>query len=191
MRVSLWLGNRTGADSARCVLVLPGANFPVELPPLALPMRALALDGWTVWCASWDLANLNTEDRQAAISEAMARLDMSTASAPHRLVLAKSLGTYAAAAWAADHNVPAIWLTPLLAEGTCAANIARSTAPALLIGGTRDSAWDDDVAASTGKEILRVDDADHGLQAHSWRGDIEIVRTVTSAIQEFARVHVP
>lgn|GEM_PF-3378748 len=65
------------------------------------------------------------------VATAVRELGERTTFATHRLVIGKSLGTYAAA-WAADGPMPAVWLAPLLTDPSCVADIARSPAPALL-----------------------------------------------------------
>jgi len=52
------------------------------------------------------------------------------------LIIAKSLGTYAATL-AAEQELPAIWLTPLLHIEAIAKAIIRNPAAALLVGDTR------------------------------------------------------
>jgi hypothetical protein len=149
-------------------------------------MRALALDGWTLWHAAWEVDDLDDDARPAAVTRAVSQLDNLTASASRRLVLGKSLGTYAAA-WAADNKVPAIWLTPLLSDQSCAADIMRSAAPAVLVASTADIAWDDTAAGRTGKQIVRLRDADHGFHTGDWRREIDILCEVTDAVEVFAR----
>ena len=64
---------------------------------------------------------------------------------------------------AAERGLPGIWLTPLLHERSCVDGLRRRTAPALLVGGTRDEAWDGDLARELGDEVLELEGADHGL----------------------------
>lgn len=185
-----WVGNGPEADPARCVLVLPGRAYPVDLPGLALPMRALALDGWTIWHAVWELDDLEEEGRRKVVIRAVAELDELTASSSQRLVLGKSLGTYAAA-WAADKEVPAVWLTPLLIDQRCASDITRSTAPAMLVAGTADFTWDSAAADRTGKQVVRLAGADHSFQTGDWRREVEILREMTEAVEAFALAQSP
>jgi hypothetical protein len=64
-----------------------------------------------------------------------------------------SLGTHAASL-AAERELPAIGLTPLLHLPAVAAAIRRNPAPQLLIGGTADGSWVPEVAGSTGQQVL-------------------------------------
>jgi hypothetical protein len=190
MQIKRWAGNAPGADPSRCVLVLPGRAYPVEMPGLALPLRALALNGWTIWHAAWELDDLDEVARRAVVVRAVAELDQQTAASSQRVVLGKSLGTYAAG-WAADNGVPAIGLTPLLIDQSCAEDITRSTAPAMLVAGTADLTWDDAAAERTGKQIVRLAGADHGFQTGDWRAEVEILREVAEAVEAFARALSP
>ncbi|WP_136313542.1 hypothetical protein [Actinomyces procaprae] len=89
-----WMGNVSNADDERCLLVLPGLNYPAQLPGLYLPMRALSLEGWKVFHGQWELADLSAPERRAAVSEAAAEFVCRTAGAGRRLIMAKSLGRY-------------------------------------------------------------------------------------------------
>lgn len=183
--VALWQGSLPEADPGRRVLVLPGSGYSVDLPGLQLPMRALALAGWQVWAASWDVRD--AQDRTAAegvVVGAAEQFRGLVGSAP-QLVLAKSLGTMGAG-WVADRGVPAVWTTPLLTDDQCVADIARGTAPALLLAGSRDHTWDDDAAQRTGKPTRLIAGADHAWHTGDWREEIEVLRHLVAAVEEFA-----
>jgi hypothetical protein len=79
------------------------------------------------------------------------------------LIIGKSLATYAARV-AAEHALPAVWLTPLLAETYVVDALRDSSEPFLLVGGTADAlAWDSRVAHALSPHVLEVDGADHGM----------------------------
>ena len=80
------------------------------------------------------------------------------------LVLAKSLSTRAAAL-AAERSWPAVWLTPLLDDEESVAGLRARRAPALLVGGTADSAWDGDLARELSDDVLELPGADHSVGA--------------------------
>ena len=80
----------------------------------------------------------------------------------HPLLIAKSLGTNAAAL-AAERHLPAVWLTPLLTLPWLTAALSRATAPFLLVGGTADAMWDATLASRLSPFVLEIDSADHGL----------------------------
>jgi hypothetical protein len=79
------------------------------------------------------------------------------------LLIAKSLGTNAAAL-AAERDLPAVWLTPVLTVPWIATAMERATAPFLLVGGTGDPMWDGDLARRLSPYVLEVEGADHGMQ---------------------------
>jgi hypothetical protein len=102
------------------------------------------------------------------------------------VLIAKSLGTYAARL-AAERELPAIWLTPLLTRPPVAEAITRNPAPQLLIGGTADHRWWDAAAArATGKQVLTIQDGTHSLRVPGpVRNFTDVLGTVGTAIEEF------
>lgn len=101
------------------------------------------------------------------------------------LLIGKSLGTYAARL-AADHRLPAVWLTPLLTDAYVVDGLARATEPRLLIGGTSDPHWDGAVARRLSPHVLEIPAADHGLQVPGPVSDsIAVLARVVAAIDEF------
>jgi pimeloyl-ACP methyl ester carboxylesterase len=101
------------------------------------------------------------------------------------VIVAKSLGTHAAGL-AAERQLPAIWLTPLLYDDAITDAIARNPAPALLVGGTRDRSWIPEAAARTGKTVVTIDDADHGLRPLGpLRAYTNALGTIGTAMEEF------
>jgi hypothetical protein len=99
---------------------------------------------------------------RAHMAAALQRLSVAARTATP-VIIAKSLGTYAAAL-AAERQLPAIWLTPLLHIEPMAEAITRNPAPALLVGGTRDRSWLPHVAEVTGKTLVTIEGGDHGLR---------------------------
>lgn len=78
------------------------------------------------------------------------------------LLVAKSMTTLLTG-FAAEHGLAGVWLTPLLDQPECVDGLRRRTAPALLVGGTNDPAWDGRLARELADEVLELEDADHGL----------------------------
>jgi hypothetical protein len=77
------------------------------------------------------------------------------------LLIGKSLGTLGAGL-AAELELPAVWLTPLLLEARVVDALRAATAPYLLVGGTDDPyAWNGAVARSLTPDVCEVDGADH------------------------------
>jgi hypothetical protein len=101
------------------------------------------------------------------------------------LVIAKSLGTNAAAL-AAEHSLPAVWITPLLHQPSVVAALDRATAPFLLIGGTADKAWDGTVARRLSPHVLEVPEADHGMYVPGPLTDsVAVLGQVVAAVEGF------
>jgi hypothetical protein len=95
---------------------------------------------------------------------------------PNHLIIGKSLATYAARV-AAQRELRAVWLTPLLAD----AQVVDA-----LRGCARPSAWDSDAAHALSRHVLEVDGADHGMFVS---GDLAasaaVLGSVATAIEEF------
>jgi predicted alpha/beta-hydrolase family hydrolase len=105
------------------------------------------------------------------------------------LLVAKSLGTYAAPL-AAERGYDAVWLTPLLQVPPLAAAIAANPGRQLLVGGTADDiAWDATVAAdlaAQGCDVLEVTGADHALMfPGDVVGGVEVHGVAVRALDRF------
>ncbi|GIM94892.1 alpha/beta hydrolase [Paractinoplanes toevensis] len=101
------------------------------------------------------------------------------------LLIGKSLGTNAAAL-AAERDLPAIWLTPLLNLPHVVAALGRATAPFLLIGGTADQYWDGEAARRLTPHVFEVPDGDHGLYVPGpVTASIAVLSQVVGAATEF------
>ncbi|GAA0528018.1 hypothetical protein GCM10010172_05710 [Paractinoplanes ferrugineus] len=101
------------------------------------------------------------------------------------LLIGKSLGTNAAAL-AAERDLPAIWLTPLLHLRPVVAALDRATAPFLLIGGTADGSWDAAVARRLTPHVFEVVGADHALSVPGpVAASIAVLVRVVQAVGEF------
>ena len=146
-------------DPSRTALVLPGRML-AGMPSNAFAIDAVWKQGWRavlVWdhllddseMTDWIVARLNAAAVYAGDEGA-------------RLVIGKSLGSLAAGA-VAERGWRAIWLTPLLNHPPFVEMLRRRTAPALLIGGTNDPAWDGALARELSDDVLELDGADHGL----------------------------
>ncbi len=144
-------------DAARTAIALPGAML-AGMPSLWFAFGPLFEDGWRVVLV-WDQFLDRSQD---ATQWVRARAEAAAAYAGDvSLVIAKSLTTRAAGL-AAEHAWPAVWLTPLFDEETLPLYRKR-TAPALLVGGTADPAWDGALARELSGDVLELDGADHGL----------------------------
>ena len=171
-------------------VIVPGRAYPAQAPLLSLAAEALADHGAVVETVEWVVP-----DSLYFVDGAQVFVRTYVASALHRLaervpgadpvVVAKSLGSYGASL-IAERGLPAVWLTPILTDGAVVDAIRRSRAPALLIGGTADTAWVPDAAAATGKTVLTVPDGDHGLRVPGrLRAYTDVLGTVGTAIEDF------
>lgn len=170
-------------------VIVPGRAYGPQAPLLGLAGEALADRGATVETINWTvpdgLLDIGPEPFVRAHVTAALHLLAGAAPAARPVIIAKSLGTHGAKL-AAERQLPAIWLTPLLHVETIAEAITRNPAPALLVGGTRDRSWLPDIAAATGKTILTIADGDHGLRPPGpLRAYAEALGIVGTAIEEF------
>lgn len=161
-------------------VVLPGRNYGPRQPLLHFAARAAEEAGWTVAVADWAGAS---EPSQIA---ALARAVLDPIPADEVLIIGKSLGSLLLP-HAAEHNLPGVWLTPLLDRAAIRAAVARLSAPSLLVGGTADPTWDHDVAAASGHQIMELDGGDHALERP---GDVlasvRFLQQLTTAVAHFA-----
>jgi pimeloyl-ACP methyl ester carboxylesterase len=147
-------------DPRRTAVVLPGAML-AAMPVAAFAIAAVGRNGWRA-VHVWDEFLDRSQD---PLRWTVDRLDAATAFAgevDELLVVAKSLTTRAAGA-CADRGLRAVWLTPLLADPLCVEMLRSRTAPALLIGGTEDPAWDAGLARELSPDVVEIPGADHGL----------------------------
>lgn len=78
------------------------------------------------------------------------------------LLIGKSLGSIAAST-AAEHGLPAMWLTPLLTLDWVVDALRCATGPVLLVGGTADKSWDGRLARELSPHVVEVEGAKHGM----------------------------
>jgi hypothetical protein len=148
-------------------VVLPGRGYPPAAPGCAYAGYVLRAAGWLVRDVWWDPPPANDllaiDDEVAWVGDQLASATAGVAGPV--FVVGKSLGT-CGARLAAERAYPAIWLTPVLTQPEVADAIRANPARQLLVGGTEDSLWDADVAASLaagGCDVLQLDGIDHGL----------------------------
>lgn len=144
-------------------LILPGSGYSSDGPLLNYARMAATRRGATVSAVAWTgvdaMPQLSTAELEREIC-AQVRPHLDVLASP--LIIGKSLGVRAAAL-AADRDLPAIWLTPVLCYPDGLAALRRASAPFLLIGGTADRLWDSDVAAALSDHVLEIDGADHNM----------------------------
>lgn len=170
-------------------VIAPGRAYGPQAPLLSLAGEALADRRAAVETITWTvpdgLLNIGPEPFvRSHVAAAMHRLpEAARTAAP--VIIAKSLGRYAAAL-AAERELPAIWLTPLLHIESIAEAIIRNPAPALLVGGTRDPSWVPEVAAAAGKTMVTIEGGDHGLRPPGpLRAYTDALGIVGTAMEEF------
>jgi hypothetical protein len=108
-------------------------NYPIGMPLLFLPCVVLADRGWTIWHATCYLSDVQKDERALRQSPMLLNDSRSSPAVAPRRVLGNL-----SAPWAASNSLPAVWLTPLLADTGLHQSIAASRCPALLIGGSAD-----------------------------------------------------
>jgi hypothetical protein len=170
-------------EAVGTAVLVPGRGYPPVAPLLFFAGLALLQHGWRVEHHWWDPPEHESDEKTLAWvrSEVLGVLP-----SPERpLVVAKSLGTLAAPI-AAERELPAIWLTPVLDLPEVTGAIAANPAPQLLVGGSADRLWDG--AAARGLEgptrtVVEVPDADHAMlvPGDSVRG-VAVHVTVQTAI---------
>ncbi|MBX6356190.1 MAG: alpha/beta hydrolase [Micromonosporaceae bacterium] len=174
--------------SARTVLVIPGRMFGPYSPLLFYAAWAARVRGAQVRNLHWTPpSDLDAAGRAEWVRGQVGPvLDEVTETGGPPLVIAKSLGSYAAPL-AAERGLPAVWLTPLLREPEVVAALRRATAPYLLIGGTADpEAWDGQLARQLSPHVLEVDGADHGMFVPGpLAGSAAVLGQVATAVERF------
>jgi pimeloyl-ACP methyl ester carboxylesterase len=153
-------GYEYDGDPARTAVILPGRMLS-GMPVNAFAQQGLTEAGWRV-VQVWDEYLDPATDAREWVHERLAAAVRHAPEARQLLVVGKSMGTLAAAD-AAEHEWPGIWLTPLLNNDELVVTLRRRTAPALLIGGTADPLWNGRIAREITDEVLELDGADHGL----------------------------
>ncbi len=182
--VNIWAGSPASAHSVGRALVLPGGRYTVDQPLLFWACHVLVQAGWRVVTMRWTW--VESEEPRSFVEAGAEQLDREARPAPTTLVVAKSLGSYAAG-WASACGYPAVWLTPVLTDDFVAEALAQYSTSALLVGGTSDRLWDGDRAVATNLQTLEIAGADHGLQVgDDWRSSIAVLHQTLTAVEHFA-----
>jgi hypothetical protein len=171
-------------DLARCAVLLPGMQYSTQAPLLWFARSAALSRGWS---ALEVLDALPDGDEPFAWARDRARRALDRVSdADDVVVIGKSLAS-GAAGIAADHLVPAVWLTPLLNRRHVVDDLGRAARPALLIGGSADETWVPDALPDHGLlEVVHLDGLDHGLERRGDpMGSLDALRAVTARIDRF------
>jgi len=167
------------------VLVLPGRFYGPTSPLCLYASQVAERRGMTVHRHDWtgDVPSAQAPEIEDYIRAQVVPLLDGIDGRP--LLVAKSLGTNAAGL-AADRELPAVWLTPLLTFPWVVEALRRATAPFLLVGGTNDEAWDSALARELTPHVLEVPDADHGMYVPGPLTDsIAVLAQVVVAVEDF------
>ncbi|MDQ3879640.1 MAG: hypothetical protein M3295_00945, partial [Chloroflexota bacterium] len=180
--------------AASWAIVLPGAGYSAQAPLLWYARRAVLEAGRSVLAITDVFDRQSDEDPIQWVEERVkGALEYVRATDAHPLLIAKSL-TSLASRLAAAEGLPAVWLTPLIAdEGTSVAaqvlaGLRSGDKPRLLIGGTDDPTWDGRTASSLPHTaILELPGADHSLEAaNDVARSLEYLKRATDAMSRFA-----
>ncbi|MBL0746169.1 hypothetical protein [Nocardioides baculatus] len=174
------------SESRGVALVAPGRAYSPAAPLLEFARRALLQHGFTVQQLWWDTTTRGDEESESWVRRHVEEAHAAEA-ADHVLVVAKSLGTFAAS-YAAERGLDAIWLTPLLTEPTVAEAIGANAGRQLLVGGLRDELWVPSIARELGEngcDVLEVPDADHSMGTDDAVRTAEIHVDVARAVEAF------
>ena len=169
-------------DAERLAVVLPGRLL-AGMPSVSIPIYALLDRGWGA-IQVWDEYLDSDADPSGWVRE---RAEAALAVAGDRagLVVAKSMSTRAACL-AAERSLPAVWLTPVLNDPVSVTWLRARTAPALLVGGTADAAWDGALAREISDDVLELPDADHGFGGPDGVGSLlDNLTRVAAAVDAF------
>jgi hypothetical protein len=145
----------------RTALIIPGSGGCWHVPHQLFAADAARLRGAQMHYVSW--SGEVPPEPEARGPWAVEQVAAALRGLPRPLMIANSLGTVAAGL-AADCELPAIWITPLLHRSEVVDGLRRAGAPRLLIGGTADSSWRPAVARELSPHVFEVEGADHGLR---------------------------
>ena len=168
-------------------IVAPGRAYAPSAPLLEYARRALLQHGFTVQQIWWDTTTRGEDDEPEQWVRRHVAAAHAEEAADQVLVVAKSLGTYAAS-YAAERGLDAIWFTPVLTDAPVAEAIAANAGRQLLVGGRADQLWVPSIArdlAANGCEVLEVPDADHSMGTDDAVRTAEIHLEVAQAVEAF------
>ncbi len=176
-------GRRFAGEPDRAALILPGAAYPPTAPLLWFARRVFQAHGWTV-VEVHDSYGGGEDPSRWAVERLQAARE--AAQADRVAVVAKSISSLAAPL-AAEHQIPGVWLTPLLGNADVAQALQRITAPTLIVGSVDDPSWDRAAAVRLHRaDVLQVTGADHALEVPTDpRRSLEILGEVTDRVERF------
>jgi hypothetical protein len=149
-------------------VVLPGSGYPALGPALHWPARLLAAAGWRLAVVSWTPETEGGSDPVAFVEGALGR---AAGDDVPDLLLTKSLGSLAAP-WALAHDVPGVWLTPLLGDPAVLEALRAMDDRSIVVGGSADAQWRQGAFEESEIAVLEVPGADHSLELPDWRASL-------------------
>jgi hypothetical protein len=165
---------------AMFAVVLPGSGYPALAPMLHWPARLLAGAGWRLKVVEWSPETEGGGDPVAFVQQA---LQEAAGDELPDLLLTKSLGTLAAP-WAAEQDVPGVWLTPLLGEAPVLAALRSMDERSIAVGGSADRHWQAGRLDDADIEVLEVPGAGHSLELPDWRESLAVQAQVFDRLAE-------
>ncbi|NES16088.1 MULTISPECIES: alpha/beta hydrolase [Micromonospora] len=170
-------------SAQRVVLVIPGSGGCWHVPQQMFAVEAARRRGAEPHHLSW--RGEVPAEPAARGPWAVEQIAAALGELRTPLVIANSLGTLAAGL-AADRELPAVWITPLLHRPEVVDGLRRAAAPGLLIGGTADPSWRPDLARELSPYVCEVADADHGLRVPGpLARSAAVLGEVATAVEEF------
>jgi hypothetical protein len=149
-------------------VVLPGSGYPALAPVLHWPARLLAGAGWRLKVVEWSPETEGGGDPVAFVERA---LQEACGDEEPDLLLTKSLGSLCAP-WAVEHDVPGVWLTPLVGEAPVLAALRAMDERSIAVGGGADRLWRSGALDGADIEVLEVPGANHSLEVPDWRDSL-------------------
>ncbi|MBF4615073.1 hypothetical protein [Curtobacterium sp. VKM Ac-1376] len=158
------MGNEV--DGRPRVLLLAGSGYGQQAPLLWWSREIAVVAGCEVIAPGWQVDDTAGADPVGFVGAAVAA---ELGGQLPDLVVAKSFGCFALP-WAIRHEVPGVWLTPVLTHDDVAAALPAATDAHDAIGGGDDPLWRPERASGTAARLQTVAGADHSLHVPGdWR----------------------
>jgi pimeloyl-ACP methyl ester carboxylesterase len=143
----------------RVAVLVPGVGYTAQGPLLAYARLAVERRDAKARVITWSPPHQEDQAEQVAWVRASV---LEVLGGDRALLVGKSFGSLAAGL-AAERELPAVWLTPLLQRPEVVDAIEAAKHPPLLVGGGADRTWDAAVARRLSPHVLEIPDADHAL----------------------------
>ncbi len=173
-------------------VLVPGLRYTAQAPLLYWCDRMLAEQGWRTETVTWAPATEFGDDPLQFVEDAVSAAFDAAPTGDRRLIVAKSLGTYALP-WAQRNGVPGVWLTPVLSSDAIRRALRAATGADMAIGGDADELWIPESVAGTEARLVTVPGADHGLTIPGdWELSVAVQTRLFADISRHVRsLHTP